>query len=115
MKTTKIEKKGLGEIRIGPVMFEGPLKVRVSGAFIPDFTVDLTRPPKFSILSIIRPKITFLVGTEAYEVSLEGGLRKADPGIFDRPTWFDALNELGIISVIGASILVGYLVWRMVR
>jgi hypothetical protein len=33
----------LGQIKLGPLTVKGPIKIRVSGRFIPSFTIDLSK------------------------------------------------------------------------
>lgn len=102
----------LGQIKIGSLEITGPVKARISGNFIPDFTIDLTAPPKVGMLSIIKPKITFLIGNVAYEVGWgEKGIKSADPSIFMTDTFMDTIQKIGIIPILlltGGAILVGY-------
>jgi hypothetical protein len=106
----------LGQLKLGPLTFTGPTKARISGKFIPDFTIDLSAPPKAGILSLIKPKITFLIGNAAYELSWgEKSLRSADPAIFQKETFLDSINKIGILPIAALTIavgVVGYLVLK---
>lgn len=107
-----MKSRSLGQITIGPLEITGPIKARISGNFIPDFTIDLTAPPKVGMLSLIKPKITFLIGNKAYEVGWgETGIKSADPAIFNTDTFMDTIQKIGIIPILllaGGAVLIGY-------
>ena len=106
----------LGQLKFGPLVFTGPAKARISGNFIPDFTIDLSKPPKAGILSLIKPKITLLIGNAAYELAWgERGLRDADPAVFQKDTFLDSINKIGILPILGLTVgigIAGYLLLR---
>ena len=84
-----------------------PIKIRISGNMIPDFTIDPTKLKRidqktggFNILSFIQPKITLLVGNRAIEIDYRGNVRETDPSIFTKPTLLDMLAEAGLIPVL---------------
>lgn len=95
----------LGQIKIGPVTIPGPIKVRISGRFIPAFTIDLSKKPtkaeKTGILNVLNPKVTLLVGNTAYEFDYSTReLRPTDPKIFEKDTFIDTISKLGILPTI---------------
>lgn len=102
----------LGQIAIGPVSITGPVKARFTGKFLPDFTLDLTTPPKVGILSLIQPKITFLLAGKAYEIGWgQSGIKSADPKIFESDTWLDTMQKIGVIPMalfVGGLAYLGY-------
>lgn len=102
----------LGQIKIGPIEITGPVKARISAKFIPDFTVDITTPPKVGILSLIQPKITFLLSGKAYEIGWgQSNIKSVDPKIFETDTWLDTIQKIGVIPLVlftGALIYLGY-------
>lgn len=101
IKNDNIKEFGQITFRILGEEFKIPVKVRVQGRFIPDFTIDPTKPSKGpSILDIIQPKVTILVGDVAYTIDYTGKVTKADPSIFERPTTLDRLREAGVGPVI---------------
>ena len=94
-----------------------PQKIRVSARFIPDFTIDLTTPSRGAgILDIIKPKITMLVAGNAYEIEWgKTSIKKADPSIFTKPTFFDTINKTGILSSIIIGGLLGVIVAKVLK
>ena len=109
----------LGQIKIGPVEITGPVKARISARFIPDFTVDLATPPKVGILSLIQPKITFLLAGRAYEIGWgQKRIKNVNPKIFESDTWLDTIQKIGVIPVvlfIGGLIYLGYRVLLKIK
>ena len=106
----------LGQLRIGPVRIVGPIKARISGNLIPSFTIDLTAPPEKGILHLIRPRITLLIGGEAYEI--EWGdlrLKPADPAIFERDTLLDTINKMGIFPIIAVTAIIGFGIYMLLK
>ena len=100
----------LGQIKLGPLTIAGPIKIRVSGKFIPAFTIDLSKPPspseKTGILNILNPKIQILAGGVAYEADYSTRqIREIDPAIFNKDTFIDTISKLGVIPTI--AILTG--------
>ena len=95
-----------------------PQKVRVSARFIPDFTLDLSKPStgKGGILDIIKPKITFLIANNAYEIQWgQTSIKKVDPSIFTKPTFFDTINKTGILSSIVIGALLGVVAAKLLK
>lgn len=107
-----MKSRSLGQISIGPLEITGPVKARISGDLIPDFTIDLTTTPKVGMLSLIKPKITFLIGNKAYEVGWgEKGIKSADPSIFMTDTFMDTIQKIGIIPILllaSGAVFIGY-------
>lgn len=120
-KKEKLAKSGsneLGQIKFKVLgqEFEIPVKIRVEGNFIPSFTIDPTKKSTgVSILDIIKPRVTVLIGTTAYTFEYGGKVRKADPRIFQQPTLLDQLAEAGILPTlvfIGGAM---FFLYRMVK
>ncbi len=107
----------LEDINLGPFKIAGPTKARVSGKFIPDFTIDLSKPSKGpGILSLIDPKITFLIGSNAFQLQMgKGNLKQVNSDIFNQPTLFDTLNKIGIIPILFVISTIGFVVYRLIR
>jgi len=109
----------LGQIKIGPIELVGPVKARITGNFLPSFTIDLAKPPPVGILSLIQPKITFLVGNKAYEIGwAEKRIKEVNPRIFESDTWLDTIQKIGVIPVvlfIGGLIYLGYRVLLKIK
>ena len=90
----------LGQIKFNVLgtTIEIPIKVRVQSRFLPDFTVDPTKPASAgSPLSLLQPKITVLIGNKAYQVDTKGHFKEVSPEIFNEPTLLDKISELGIL------------------
>lgn len=90
----------------------GPMKARVSGNFIPDFTIDLSKPPKpGGLMSAIKPKITFLIAGNAYTIEYGSSTpKKTDERVFQQKTTLDQLNEIGLLPLViftGALVFTG--------
>jgi hypothetical protein len=109
----------MGQISIGPVSFAGAVKVRVSTSFLPSFTIDLNQPSTGpSILSLIKPKIELLMGGNAYQIDPYSGgptFSNIDPSIFDTPTFLDKISNMGLISIAGMIILIGFFGYRGIK
>ncbi|MCL6577996.1 MAG: hypothetical protein K6T73_01235 [Candidatus Bathyarchaeota archaeon] len=109
----------LGQIKFGPVeMMVPPMKVRVHLNFLPDFTIDLSKKPTTGgISTIFRPKATVLIGEKAYLLDPWGKkiMEEANPKIFERPTTFDYVTEIGIIPTMIFVGLIGYFGYRLFR
>jgi len=110
----------LGQIRLGPLTIPGPVKVRVSGRFIPSFTIDLSQKPtkaeKTGILNILNPKVTLLMGNMAYEFDYSTReFTPADPKIFEKDTFIDTISKLGIIPTIAIIAGTAFIVLKILR
>lgn len=105
-----------GQIRIGPLELPvDKLKARISGNFMPDFTIDLKVPPKIGLLSVIKPKITLLYNNQAFEIGWgQKGIRKVDPSIFERDTFLDTIHKIGIIPTILIITGVGIITYKLI-
>ena len=84
-----------------------PFKIRISGNFIPDVTIDpramkerYRKTRGFDLMSIIQPRVAVLIGNQAFEIDHKGDVRKIDPRIFERPTTFDRLAEAGAVPLL---------------
>jgi len=111
--------KNLGEleqIRIGPIAITPPpMRMRIHWNILPDFTIDLTRPPGTGLISILRPRATVLVGDAAYSLD-PFAVRKitsADPAIFRTPTFFDSFMQMGIIPTVLLVGLTGFGIYHL--
>ncbi len=95
---------------------EIPIKVRVQSRFLPDFTIDPTKPSKTgSPLSILKPKITVLVGNKAYQVDTEGNFKEVPADIFNKPTLLDRISEYGILPTATFALGLGLLTFALIR
>lgn len=98
---TKISDFGQIKLDVLGIPIEIPVKVRVQARFIPDFTVDPTKPVKFgSPLNVLQPKITILIGGRAYQVDTKGNFKEVSPEIFNEPTFLDKISEIGILPTL---------------
>ena len=104
-KTLDNKQNEYGQIRITLLgqKYEIPFKVRISGNFIPDITIDpklfrerVKRTRGFDLMSIIKPKVVVLIGNKAFEIDYLGNVREVDPNIFNRPTVLDQLSFAGV-------------------
>jgi len=110
----------LGQIKLGPLTVKGPIKIRVSGRFIPSFTIDLSKKPtkaeKTGILNVINPKVTMLIGDVAYEFDYATReLKEADPAIFNKDTFLDTVSKLGVIPTIAIITGTALIALRILR
>jgi len=114
----EIKKSGYGQIEQIFRLFR-PQKIRVSGRFIPDFTIDMTKPSTGpGILSVIKPKVSILFpGDIAVEYEYGSNRVKAvDPRVFLQETTFDKLQKLGWVFlgfiITGAAMYIVYKIRR---
>lgn len=110
----------LSQISLGPLTFAGPIKVRISGRFIPAFTIDISKKPttaeKVGILNILNPKVQLLLGNMAYEMDYATReLKPIDPRIFEKDTLIDSIAKFGIIPSILLSALTIYGIIKLIR
>lgn len=102
--------KDLGQLDLQALL--GPVKARVSSRFLPDFTIDLSKPAKPSgLMAMLKPEITFLIAGNAYKLEYGSTTpKKTDVSIFQKPTLIDQLNEIGLLPLAifaGAIIFTG--------
>lgn len=111
----------LGQISIGPLTLAGTAKARISWKFLPDLTVDLNAPKTtgFSIMDILKPNITVLLGGAAYKIdpyATDGStLTNVDTTIFDTPTFLDKMANMGMIPIAGIIVGVGYFGYKLMK
>ena len=106
----KIDVPVVGEIDL-------PLKVRVSGRFIPDFIFDPTQPsPEAGLIaSIIQPEVYVQIGKRVYKINYKGEMSEATLEEFYRPTFFDEWRNMDpILKTIILSI-VGFSVFKIIK
>ena len=109
------KKANLGQVE-EVLSFFRPTKIRVSGNFIPDFTIDLTKPSKIgSVLDLINPTITILFGKNlAYQINYkERKIKPVSPKIFESKTFLDTLSEFGILGTLIYLGTLGYLIYKI--
>ena len=107
-----------GQIKLNVlgVPIEIPIKVRVQSRFLPDFTVDPTKPSKTgSPIDILQPKITVLIGNKAYQVDTKGTFKEVSPDIFKEPTMLDRISEIGILPTAVFGLGLGLLALSIIR
>jgi len=100
----------LGEVDV-------PVRVRVSGRFIPDVTFDPTQPSTRAsvLMRIIQPKVYVQIGGQVIEIDYQGNVRRASPEVFNQPTAIDQLKELppeAQLLLVGMGALMA---WKLLR
>lgn len=85
----KVDLPVIGEIDI-------PIKVRVSGRFIPDFIFDPTQQRREAgiLLQLIQPEVYVQVGKQFYKINYKGEVSKSSAEEFYRPTFIDEWESL---------------------
>lgn len=102
--------------------FIKPKRIRVTGNWFPDFTIDMSKAPgepqtkkeKASILNLIRPKITMEVADTAYVMEYgQNRLKEVDKSLFNTPTTLDSIGKN--VLYIGAGLALIGLVFAFKR
>jgi len=106
----KLNMPVLGEVDV-------PVKVRISGRFIPDITFDPTqkRGEPGLLMRIIQPKVYIQIGPQAFEIDYQGNVRKTDPAVFKQPTLLDEVRNLPAETQAILAGLTGFMLFKLLR
>jgi len=94
-----------------------PVKVRITGRFIPDITFDPSKKSPYTgvLAKIIQPKVYILIGNQAFEIDYEGNVRSVSPDVFNQPTFFDELRQTTPEAQLLLLGLGAWLAWKIVK